>query len=207
MPEEAIMEPPKKGATAQEKNAEYNRKTSERKKRKEAAQRWVETAKISKVSYINQKVCIVYGIIENNHTSDFVLESDDEPSAAFVEALQALAPFVAEIVFRDKKEREFQAADITVKSVNFKEHNEGNLHVGIGTTLTLANGKTTALNIPQMPLYPESDLAAGYVKPAAEAIGRATIWRADGRRAGCLTAWTINRLYLRRRPHHHRMGQ
>ncbi len=62
------------------------------------------------------------------------------------------------------------AKDIAIKSVNFKEHDEGNLHAGIGTTLTLANGKTTALNIPQMPLYPESDLAAGYVKPAAEAI-------------------------------------
>ncbi len=170
MPEEAVKEPPRKDGTAQEKNAEYNKKVSDRKKRREAAREWVEAAKISKVSYINSKVCIVYSIIENNHTSDFVLESDDEPAAAFGEALQALAPFVAEIVFRDRKEREFQAADIIVKSVNFKEHDEGNLHAGIGTTLTLANGKTTALNIPQMPLYPESGVVAGYSEDAAAAI-------------------------------------
>lgn len=170
MTESAVMDPPKE-KTAQAKNADYNKKTSDRKKRKDAMQRWVEAAKISKVSYINSKVCISYGVIENNSNNDFVLESDDEPSGAFTEALQALAPFVAEIVFRDKKEREYQAKDIVIKSVNLKEHDEGNMHAGIGTTLTLSNGKTTALNIPQMPLYPENrEVVAGYTEAAAEAI-------------------------------------
>ncbi len=83
MPEEAVMDPPKKGATAQEKNAEYNRKTSGRKKRKEAAQRWVETAKISKVSYINSKVCITYSVVENNCHNEYDFASDNEPAARF----------------------------------------------------------------------------------------------------------------------------
>ena len=187
MSEQAVMEPPKKEKTAQEKNADYNKKTSVRKKRKEAMQRWVEAAKISKVSYINNKVSISYSVIVNNSNNDFELESDDEPSGAFTEALQALAPFVAEIVFRDKKEREYQAKDITVKSVNFKEHGEDNMHAGIGTTLTFSNGKTTALNIPQMPLHPENrDLIAGYSEKAAEAIDEVLARTRDymaGRRA------------------------
>lgn len=187
MSAQAVMDPPKKEKTAQEKNADYNKKTSVRKKRKEAMQRWVEAAKISKVSYINNKVSISYSVIENNSNNDFELGSDDEPSGAFVDALQALAPFVAEIVFRDKKEREYQAKDITVKSVNFKEHDEGNMHVGIGTVLTFSNGKTTALNIPQMPLHPENrDLIAGYTEKAAEAIDEVLARTRDymaGRRA------------------------
>ena len=190
MSEEAVMEPPKetkKSQTAQEKNSEYNKKTSERKKRKESMQRWVEAAKISRVSYVNSKVCISYSVIENNSHNGFELESDDEPSGSFTEALQALAPFVAEIVFRDKKEQEYQANDITVKSVNFKEHDEGNMHAGIGTTLTLSNGKATALNIPQMPLHPENrDLIAGYSEKAAEAIDEVLARTRDymaGRRA------------------------
>lgn len=170
MTEEAVMDPPKKGKTAQAKNAEYNEKVEIRKQRQEERRRWVESAKITFVSFINNEVKIKYSIIENNSTNDYELTSDDEPSAAFTEALQALSRFVAEIVFRDKKEREYQAKDITVKSVNFKEHNEGNFHAGIGTVLAFSNGKTTALNIPQMPLYPESDLVAGYTKEAANAI-------------------------------------
>ncbi|MDR1518956.1 MAG: hypothetical protein LBU23_02275 [Planctomycetota bacterium] len=172
MPEQAVAVPPKKGETAQKMNAEYNRRKSEGEQRREEKRRWVESAKISRVRFVNRKVSVSYGVVENGAHNDFEMESDDEPSSEFTGALQALAPFVAEIVFRDRKEREWQTKDIAVKSVNFKEHDEGGLHAGIGTALTLANGKATALNVPQMPLRcgEDGDGEAHYSIAAAEAI-------------------------------------
>jgi hypothetical protein len=116
---------------------------------------------------------IRYGFVQNDAHNSYEFTSDDEPSADFTDALQALAAHVAEIVFRDRKEREYQVSYIVIKSVNWKEHGNGYLHAGIGATLTLANGKVTALNIPQMPMVEEGGDEEGeahYSIAAAEAI-------------------------------------
>jgi hypothetical protein len=158
--------------TPQQKHADLNQATAERRQNDEAARAWVESATITYVSHIGGKVRIRYGFVQNDAHNEYELSSDDAPSPAFSDALQALAPVVAEIVFRDRKEREYQTPNIIVKSVNWKEHDEGNLHAGIGATLTLANGKTTALNIPQMPMTDDSggESAAYYGEAAAAAI-------------------------------------
>jgi hypothetical protein len=173
MSEQAVMDPPKegkKGKTAQEANAEYNEKDGARNKRIDEQRQKANSASISSVKYVGGKVFINYEVVEDNATKNVSERYDGEPSSAFIEALKALAPFVSDIVFRDKAEKLWQAPRITVKGVNFKEHDEGNLHAGIVTTLTLNNGKDTNIIIPQMPLYPEDEHTSGYTEEARDAI-------------------------------------
>lgn len=163
----AVAEPPK---TAQQANAEYNKKTAVKQKVFEAAKENASNAEITSVKYLAGKMFITRNELRNNADNKIETKSGDEPAQTFIDALNALAPHVVELVFTDKKEREYAVQRITIKGVNFKHHDEDNVHAGIVTTLTLKGGRETNLNIPQMPLYPKDSSVNGHTKEAAEAI-------------------------------------
>lgn len=173
MSEQAVTEPPreaKKGKTAQDKNTEYNERKKSEKKRLEEARRLADSAKITSVKHMSGKTFITYSIIENNATRAINETSTDEPHPDFLEGLRALAPHVANAFFHDKAERAWQAKNISVKGVNFKEFDGGNLHAGIVSMLKLDCGNEANLNVPNMPLHPEDKLAGGWSNEAAKAI-------------------------------------
>lgn len=169
MSEQAVMEPPKKEKTAQEKNAEINKRNANAEKQMEIMRRNADAAKISSVKYKQETVTIAYGLIENNADNTITLVSKDEPHAAFIDAMNALAPHVAEIIFHASGEKTYQVNNIDVKGVNFDMKGD-EFFAGITSTLRLDNGKTTTLNTPPLPLSHPDPNVARHTEEAAKAI-------------------------------------
>ncbi len=155
--------------TAQEKNTEYNAVVAEGEERAEKMQARANAARITNVKYKQGQVTIVYSLVENNADNKIVLSSTDEPCAAFIDALNALAPHVANMIFHAGGEKTYQANCLDVKGVHFDWKGD-ELLAGITATLNLDSGKTTTLNTPPLPLtHPEPNVVK-HTKEAADAI-------------------------------------
>lgn len=172
MSEQAVMDPPKeakKAKTAQEKNADYNKKKAASQKQMAVMQRNAAAAKISNVKYKQDTVTIVYSLTENNADNKIVLSSKDEPHFAFVDALNSLARHVADLIFHASGEKTYQVNNLEVKGVHFEPKGE-ELLAGITATLRLDNNKVTTINTPPLPLsHPEPNVAK-HSEEAAKAI-------------------------------------
>lgn len=170
MPEEAVMDPPAKGMTAQEKNAEYNEKVEKRERRQSAMQAHAASATIYRVGYVNEKVSIEYSLIENNTNNDFTLASDDVPCEAFLNALHSLAPHIAKMINWHPDEQAYQTKHLTVKSVTLKYHSDNNLHASIAVTRALESGHCFTFNTPMLPLESLDPHAASLGKEMADIL-------------------------------------
>jgi hypothetical protein len=151
----------------------------------EEQRQWADSAEIHQVKNVNGKVSIQYSVVENEATSQYKMTSFDAPTIEFTFALQTLAPFIAELLFREKNEREAQRGKITVTCVNYKAH-RGVLFADIEISLTLANGMEATIKMPPMPLYDDKEEPTHYSKEATQAIGNVAKRARDymsGRRA------------------------
>jgi C-terminal processing protease CtpA/Prc len=160
----------KEAKTAQEKNAALHRREKEEAARADAMQAAASGATIHAVKHLDGKVYIRYSQIANNATNEYDLHSDDEPSESFRTALASLAPHVSRLVNHSSTEQLYQAAQIEVKGVNYKYHEDDNVHAGIVATRTLDNGRTMTLSTPLMPLASSDPEVAAHAREAAEAL-------------------------------------
>ena len=156
--------------TAQEKNAELHRREREASARAAAMREAVSDATIHAVKCIEGKVYIRYSQIANNANNEYGLHSDDEPADSFRIVLSSLAPHVSRLINHSTGEQTYQAAQIEVKGVNYKYHEDDNVHAGIVATRTLDNGRTMTLTTPMMPLASDDPDVAANTDEAAAAL-------------------------------------
>lgn len=163
----ATKEAPK---TAQEKNAALHQRERETAARETAMREAVAGATIYAVKHIDSTVYIRYRLIANNANNEYDLHSDDEPAASFVETLRALAPHVSRLVNHSGGEQTYQVAQIEIKGVNYKYHEDDNVHAGIVAVRTLDNGRTMTLTTPIMPLSSPDPAVASHTQEAAAVL-------------------------------------
>ena len=187
--------PPSRPATAQEQNAEYNEKTDASAKRMKLMAQSASAAKISNVKYKQETVTIVYSLTENNADNKVVLNSKDEPHAGFIDALNALAPHVADLIFHVSGEKTYQRNNLEIKGVHFDEKGE-ELLAGITATLRLDNGKVTTINTPPFRCFIRNPMCRSTRmtrrRPLRRCCGKPRrSWADAGRRAICSRSWMI----------------
>lgn len=158
--------------TAREANAAYNEAVEEREGEANAALEWARSLEITSIKLLGGKAHIEFQHgIEDFKAKTHVQSVGDIPTG-FTDALAALAPHVANLIFRDKDERFWQAQNIAPKGIILKHHDEGNVHVGISFTLTLQNGRQINTSTPPMPMHAENPDVARHDDAAVKAIER-----------------------------------
>lgn len=138
--------------TAQEANAEYNEEVEEREEEENEALEWARSLEMNSIKFIGGKVLVEFRHGLENFKAKTSAQSVGDVPATFTEALNALAPHVANMLFRDEQEKLWQAQRVDVKGITLKHHEEGNIHVGISFTLNLENGRQISSHTPLMPL-------------------------------------------------------
>lgn len=156
--------------TAQEANAAYNEAVEEREEEENEALAWARSLEMTSIKFLGGKVYVEFKHGIKNFKAKTSAQSVGDVPTTFTEALNAMAPHVANMIFRDKDERFWQAQRIEVKGVNLKHHDEGNIHVGISFTLNLENGMQISACTPQMPLRSDNQETATHEKEGGTGV-------------------------------------
>ncbi len=119
---------------------------------------------MTSIKYLGGKVFVEFRHGLENFKAKTSAQSVGDVPVTFTDALNALAPHVANMLFRDKVEKLWQAQRIEVKGITLKHHDEGNIHVGISFTLNLENGRQISAHTPQMPLRSDDPNTATHDK-------------------------------------------
>lgn len=156
--------------TAQEANAAYNEAVEEQEEEEGKALDWARSLEMTSIKYLSGKVYVEFKHGIENFKAKTSAQSVGDVPTTFTEALNAMAPHVANMIFRDKDERFWQAQRIEVKGVNLRHHDEGNMHVGISFTLNLENGRQISASTPQMPLRSDNQETATHDKEGGAGV-------------------------------------
>ncbi len=156
--------------TAQEANAEYNNAVEERDEDANEALEWARSLEMTSIKFLGGKVFVEFKHGLESFKAKTSAQSVGDVPVTFTEALNRIAPHVANMLAKDKQERIWKAQKIDVKGITLKHHDEGNIHVGISFVLNMENGRQISAHTPQMPLRSDDPNIATHDKEDGDGV-------------------------------------